>query len=87
MVFENNTGANLNRGVDLTTASFATVADIKVFSFHTGLYLSRGAGACAGSCFFNTVDKAQFFSYKVAVDVNDDVGYSVNNSSGCPLEL
>jgi hypothetical protein len=58
VVFENNAGANLNRGVDLSTASFAAVAHIKVFSFHTGLYLSRGAGACAGSRFFNTVDKA-----------------------------
>lgn len=79
VAFENNAGVNLNRGVDLTAASFATVTDITVVGFHTGLYLSRGAGAGAGSCFFNTVEKAKFFSCKLAVDLNDDVGYSVNN--------
>ena len=77
--FENNAGQNSNRGVDLTAASFALVTNVQVVGFHTGLYLSRGPAPGAGPCFFNNIEGARVFACKIAVDVNDDVGYSVNN--------
>ena len=81
LTFHSNQGKNLNRGVDLTAASFATVTEIHMSLFHTGLFLSRGAGPGAGSCFFNVVQKITCMACKLALDINDNVGYSVNDCS------
>ena len=83
VAFVNAAGTNLNRGIDLTAAQLATVSDVRLSMFHTGLYLSRGADAAG--CWFNNIDSVNFFSCKLSVDMNDESGYSVNNCNFADL--
>ena len=83
VAFANAAGTNVNRGIDLTAAQLATVSDVRISMFHTGLYLSRGADAAG--CWFNNIDSVNFFSCKFSVDMNDESGYSVNNCNFADL--
>ena len=73
-------GLNRNRAVDMTAAQLADVSHLRISNFQTGIYQSRGNETAAG-CWFNNVDHIDFFDCQYAVDINNDVGFSVNNNN------
>jgi hypothetical protein len=80
LTFGDNKGLNRNRAVDMTAAQLSTVSHLKISNFQTGIFQSRGNVTAAG-CWFNNVENIDFFDNQVAVDINNDVGFSVNNNN------
>ena len=64
----------------MTAAQLSTVSHLKISNFQTGIFQSRGNATAAG-CWFNNVDHIDFFDNQIAVDINNDVGFSVNNNN------
>ena len=71
-------GSNTNKGIDFTGVSYSLIENVRIEWFQTGIFLSRGTSA--QPCWFNRVTETDIIYTKVAIDLDDSIGFSPNSN-------